>query len=212
MKFSTISFLALPLLAFAAPAPAPVAASEVESAPVERRQIASAYSIVSDLYTEIQQYTGNINATAATITSSSTTHQKKVAAKTFRENIREITSAVRAAKKQTDALSPASKEKRQTEAALAGLVENLLLEISGALNNIIGTLGLSELQSREHAEKIHANMVLASLLGSLNPLVSSLSALLLSLEAVVNNLLAVVQQLLDGLLTGLSVGLAGLTL
>jgi hypothetical protein len=46
----------------------------------------------------------------------------------------------------------------------------------------------------------------------LTPLVGSLSALLLSLEAVVDNLLAVVKQLLDGLLTGLSVGLAGLVL
>lgn len=41
---------------------------------------------------------------------------------------------------------------------------------------------------------------------------SSLSALLLSLENVVNNLLALVKEIVDGLLTGLSVGLAGLNL
>jgi hypothetical protein len=39
-----------------------------------------------------------------------------------------------------------------------------------------------------------------------------LSGLLLSLEAVVNNLLAVVEELVDDLLTGLSIGLAGLNL
>lgn len=41
---------------------------------------------------------------------------------------------------------------------------------------------------------------------------SSLSALLLSLENVVNDLLTVVEELVDGLLTGLSVGLSGLDL
>ena len=46
----------------------------------------------------------------------------------------------------------------------------------------------------------------------LSPLGSSLSALLLSLELVVNNLLAVVQEIVDSLLTGLSIGLAGLFL
>lgn len=53
---------------------------------------------------------------------------------------------------------------------------------------------------------------IGSLLGSLNPLVGSLSALLLSLRDVVDNLLELVQEILDGLLTGLSIGLAGLIL
>jgi hypothetical protein len=43
-------------------------------------------------------------------------------------------------------------------------------------------------------------------------LTTALSNLLLALEVVVNDLLAVVQELVDALLTGLSVGLAGLTL
>ena len=58
----------------------------------------------------------------------------------------------------------------------------------------------------------NTNDISEPLLSFLTPLVGSLSGLLLSLEAVVNNLLALVQQLVDGLLTGLSVGLAGLVL
>ncbi|KAK5170900.1 uncharacterized protein LTR77_004044 [Saxophila tyrrhenica] len=197
MKF--LSLLALPALilpALAVPAPAPEAVDAV-AAPLERRQISSAYSIVSDLYTEIQQYTGAINETAASLSDSSTPHQKKAAAKSYRQNIRAITAAVRAAKKETDALEPAAadaKVKRQTDQALADLVAGLLEEVSGALNNIVATLGLT------------------SLLGSLNPLVNSLSALLISLRNVVDNLLILVKQIVDGLLTGLSIGLAGLTL
>ncbi|TKA83757.1 hypothetical protein B0A55_00067 [Friedmanniomyces simplex] len=184
------SILALPAL-FASTLAAPTA---VANAAVEKRQSADAYAIVDSLYTNIQQYTGAINETAAGITSDSTAAQNATAAASFITNIEAITTAVDAATAQVSLLPAASVARRQTEAALASLVENLLLEVSGALNGIVGTLGLT------------------SLLGSLNPLVSSLSGLLLSLETVVNNLLALVQQLLDGLLTGLSVGLAGLTL
>ena len=53
---------------------------------------------------------------------------------------------------------------------------------------------------------------IATTLSILNPLVLSLSGLVLALELVVNNLLALVQTIVDGLLTGLSAGLAGLIL
>lgn len=163
MKFITL--LALPALilpSLAAPAPATV--GEVETA-LERRQLSDAYSIVESLYSEIQQYTGAINETSSSLSADSTQHEKNVAAKSYRQNIKSITAAVKSAKKQVDTLEPASKRvKRQTDAALATLVSDLLLEISGALNNIIGTLGLT------------------SLLGSLNPLVNSLSALLSTLR------------------------------
>jgi isopropylmalate/homocitrate/citramalate synthase len=145
MKFSAISLLALPALFLPAlAAPAPGAVVEADTAALERRQISSAYSIVSDLYTEIQQYTGSINSTADSLSATSTQHEKNVAAKSYRQNIKSITAAVKSAKKQTDKLSPATLAKRQTDTALAELVENLLLEISGALNNIIATLGLSK--------------------------------------------------------------------
>jgi hypothetical protein len=80
---------------------------------------------------------------------------------------------------------------RQSPNSIAGLAEKLLLEISGAPNNLIASLGLT------------------ATLSLLGPLVSSLTVLLLSLELVVDNLLALVQQLLDGRLTGLSLALSG---
>ncbi|TKA48176.1 hypothetical protein B0A54_01669 [Friedmanniomyces endolithicus] len=173
---SFFTVLALPAL-FASTLAAPTAIPA--DAAIEKRQAAAAYAIVDSLYTNIQQYT---DETAAGISSNSTTAQNATAATSFITNIESITTAVGAATAEVKLLPVASVVRRQTEAALAGLVENLLLELS------------------------------ASLLGSLNPLVSSLSALLLSLEPVVNNLLALVQQLVDGLLTGLSVGLSGLVL
>ncbi|GAB1729174.1 hypothetical protein NU195Hw_g6030t1 [Hortaea werneckii] len=194
MKTSFFSVLALPaffLGAVAAPSEVP------ETAVVEKRQVGDAYSIVESLYSEIQQYTGSINETAAGLNSDSSLVQNETAAASFISNIEAITSAIDEAKSEIDDLSSGNSTgllRRQTDTALASLVENLLLEVSGALNNIVGTLGLT------------------SLLGSLNPLVSSLSQLLLSLKDVVDNLLQVVKDLLDGLLTGLSVGLAGLNL
>ncbi|GAB7348052.1 hypothetical protein MBLNU459_g6087t1 [Dothideomycetes sp. NU459] len=170
---------------------------------IEKRQTDSAYEIVSSLYTSVQQYTAVINSTAASLSSSSTAADNATAAIAYQEAVGNITALVQAATTQVDALDSTSLKRssaselasRQVTAdALATLVENLLLDISGALNNIIATLGLT------------------SLLSGLTPLVSSLSGLLLSLETVVNNLLALVQALLDGLLTGLSVGLAGITL
>jgi hypothetical protein len=76
------------------------------------------------------------------LSSDSTQHEKNVAAKSYRQNIKSITAAVRAAKKQVDTLEPADRKKRQTDDALAALVAELLEEVSGALNNIIATLGL----------------------------------------------------------------------
>ena len=63
------------------------------------------------------------------------------------ENINSITAAVNDAKAQVDAISSSDSKKlmaRQSASpdALAALVENLLLEISGALNAVIGPLGL----------------------------------------------------------------------
>jgi septal ring factor EnvC (AmiA/AmiB activator) len=118
---------------------------EVVDRSIEARQADEAYSIVDSLYTEIQQYTGAINATAASLNSESSLADNTTAAADYRTNVEAITAAVNAAKEKTDALSPESKLlRRQTDAALAALIENLLLEVSGALNNIIATLGLSK--------------------------------------------------------------------
>lgn len=143
MKFSLFSTIGLFGLAIAAPAPAPNAESSVA---LESRQSkeAQAYTIVDNLYTEIKQYTGAINSTAASLHADSTAAQNSTAAATFRTNVKAITAAVNAAKAKTDALSTSSKVKRQTDAALAALLEGLLTEVSGALNNIVATLGLSK--------------------------------------------------------------------
>ena len=61
MKSSFFTLLALPALfvsTFAAPAAVPETA--VAEA-VEKRQVASAYSIVESLFAEVQQYTGSIS-------------------------------------------------------------------------------------------------------------------------------------------------------
>jgi len=146
------------------------------------------------------------------LSASSSAADNDTAAATFRTNVESITSAVHAAQAKVAALPVSKLVRRQTSTALASLVEDLLLEVSGALNNIISTLGLSKHMARKTSINDNANVITASLLSSLEPLVSALSGLLLALEVVVNDLLALVEQLLDGLLTGLSVGLSGLSL
>ena len=97
--------------------------------------------------------------------------------------------------------------------ALAGAVTTLLMDISGALNNVISALGLSMSSFRNFLMNIERlTYPLAQALAFAQPLVIALSNLLLALEVVVNNLLQIVRQLVDGLLIGLSAALAGLVL
>jgi len=78
------------------------------------------------------------------LNSASTAEQNATAAADYRSHVTAITNAVNAAQAKVAQLEPASRlMARQTSTALASLVENLLLDISGALDNIIGTLGLS---------------------------------------------------------------------
>ncbi|KAL8993645.1 MAG: hypothetical protein Q9169_006194 [Polycauliona sp. 2 TL-2023] len=94
--------------------------------------------------------------------------------------------------------SSSAGEKRQVNPAdPTGLVTTLtliLLEVGGALNNIIAILGLT------------------ATLSFLGPLVASLSLLLASLIPVVSNILILVGALVNGILGGLSLALAGLVL
>ena len=141
MKSSFFSILVLPAL-FLTTFAAPTAINEV---PLEKRQIADATSIVEKLYADVQSYTGAINATAAGLNADSSVVDNSTAAASFITNVNAITALVTAATAQTDLLAPVgSLARRQTDTALAALVENLLLEISGALNGIVATLGLSE--------------------------------------------------------------------
>jgi len=141
MKFTLLSTIGLFGLAIAAPA-----ANADNSVALETRQSkeAQAYTIVENLYTDIKQYTGAINATVATIHSSSTAAQNATARASLKTDITKMTALVNAAKAKTTALETSAKSKRQTDAALAALLEGLLTEISGALNGIVATLGLSK--------------------------------------------------------------------
>ncbi|MCJ1236590.1 hypothetical protein MMC14_004571 [Varicellaria rhodocarpa] len=165
---------------------------------IEERQAASPLSIVTDLYSNIKTYTGQINSTAASIHPASSQADKATAQAAIQHNVNSIASAVSASTKQIHAMPKlkAMKMKRSdpTAAAIAAAVTELLLEISGALNAVIAALGLS------------AALAIAA------PLTAALSLLLSVLGLVVNGLLTVVTGLLDGLLLGLSAALAGLLL
>jgi len=141
MKFTLLSTIGLFGLAIAAPVAEPEASVALES---RQSAEAQAYTIVDNLYTEIKQYTGAINTTAAGINADSTAADNATAAATFITNVKAITTAVDLAKVKTDALPLTSIVKRQTDAALAALLEGLLTEVSGALNNIVASLGLSK--------------------------------------------------------------------
>jgi len=187
MKFSSIvSLFALTTVAAAG------------TVPVEKRAASSAMSIVTGLYSDIKQYTGAINSTTAGLSKNPSAAEKAAATKKIKANVKKMTHLVTDATSDVKELS--SKEKRdaivprQSATNLANEIVTLLTEISGALNNVLATLGLS------------------SLLGPLGPLVNSLSLLLLALDVVVDQLLALVRQIVDGLLIGLSLALAGLIL
>jgi len=110
--------------------------------------------------------------------------------------VQQITALINAATDQVKQLAPAAKSKRQavTIPVLVDQIAALLLELSGTLNLVIATLGLT------------------GLLAFLNPLTSGLSALFLALALVVDGLLIAVGLLLNGILVGLSIALAGIRL
>ncbi|KAL8709867.1 MAG: hypothetical protein Q9220_005483 [cf. Caloplaca sp. 1 TL-2023] len=148
------------------------------------------------------------DATAASLHKRAPADQT-AARQTFKSSIASINTLVVKATKSIKALPAKSKREaepvdidalvaRQANPAdptgLATILTMIILEIGGALNQIIATLGLT------------------ATLAFLGPLVASLSLLLASLIPVVNNLLALVAALLDGVLGGLSLALAGLIL
>ena len=167
MKTSIITLLAVPAFftgIFAAPT-----VDTTNAVTVEKRQVADAYGIVETLYQDIQQYTGAISnvplpshhnttalttpqtdETTASLTPTSSLADRNAAAASNRDNIDAITALISSAADQVDGLSAAKMLfRRQTGATLAGLVSNLLIEISSTLNGIIGSLGLGEWESPE---------------------------------------------------------------
>jgi hypothetical protein len=191
MRFSFVSVLALAssfVGVMSAPAQSP--------SDVVARQSEDLNTLIQNLNTTITPNLNSITATTKTITPDSTDAEKAAASSSITNDVNAIVTAVKAATAQVPAAAAGtlSKVKRQSDTALATIVANLIATISGVADDIVGALGLT------------------SALSILNPLTGSLSALLLSLEGVVDNLLLVVKQLLDSILTGLSIGLAGLVL
>jgi len=200
MKFFTSSIVAFGLIGASVLTSAsviPVAKRDV-AAPIEKRTVdlPTAISIATELYDKIKTYTGAINATSKGITPTSSVLDVTAAGAEIDTAILSLTSLIT---EYTSKISIPSKrdviQSRQaaTGGDLAGVIANILIEISSALNLAIGAIGLGGLVS-----------------GTLGGLVTALSGLLLALVPVVNNLLALVQTLLDGLLVGLSAALAGL--
>ena len=127
-----------------------------------------------------------------------------------------MTSAITATTTSVKALTPVSKRSPSSAAlqarqlTLAEALVAILDEVFATLSSAIADLGLSTFHSV--LVLTGTNDLTAGLLSFLNPLLGSLGGLVLSLEVVVNQLLLAVTVLLDGLLTGLGLGLAGLTL
>ncbi|MCJ1445425.1 MAG: hypothetical protein MMC23_005930 [Stictis urceolatum] len=169
-------------------APAP------EAAAISKRQDFDAVALVTNLQTTLQPNIDSIQSTATSITADSTDEEKAAASSSIAGDISTMVAAVEAADAQipTTASKRNAIEKRQA-ADIATEIGAILSPLSTASDAVIAALGLS------------------TTLDLFNPLSVSLSKLLRDLEVVVDDLLAIVKQLLDGLLSGLSAGLAGIT-
>ena len=230
MKTSFVSFLAL-ASAFVGVFSAPTSdVGLVERELLERELVeraADPTALMHSLYSTVQGYTAQISmhstlvsssiltdhhldSTAAGINAQSSPLDKAKASFVIQQHINSIAIAVEQSTTQVKTISHA-KRQAPDPAAIAALVETILLDISGALNKVIAALGLCKyLRIALLADS--TNQDSAAVLGLVAPLTAALSALLLALEVVVNDLLALVQGLLDGLLVGLSLALAGLGL
>ena len=85
-----------------------------------------------------------LDATTATLNSASTAAENATAAASVQSAILSITDAITAATSQVDGIHikrAADKKVSATADAVAGPLVNLLLDISGALDNAIATLG-----------------------------------------------------------------------
>ncbi|KAL1645477.1 hypothetical protein SLS58_003786 [Diplodia intermedia] len=163
----------------------------------KRQDVGSVLSIVTGLYSEVQQYTGAINSTATSLTAASTLKQNQTAANAYQDKVDGLTSLVQGTVTKVTSLQQTAgglTSRADDANAIAGVLSNVLLEVNGAMNNVDGTLGLG------------------SLLGLASPLTDTLSGLLDGVESLVGGVLELVQGLLGGVLQtlGLSDALSGL--
>ncbi|KAI9713944.1 MAG: hypothetical protein M1820_000674 [Bogoriella megaspora] len=183
--FTTLTLSTLFLGAFSAPV-------------VEKRQSTSAIaSALDSLFTDITQYTGSINSTAASVSTTSPDADQAAARTSFQSDVNSISSAINDAIPTIQAL-PAETGSVDSTNAVATAYAQIFAEINGALNAFDAT-GLD-------------NSLVKRQIIVITPLTTSLSQLITALQAVVDNLLAVVKELLDGILTGINNALLGITL
>ncbi|CAA9963206.1 hypothetical protein CFE70_006627 [Pyrenophora teres f. teres 0-1] len=179
----------------------------------EKRQSAetSVQTLLTDLYTTVQIYTGAINATLAPLSPSSSILEKTAAIPEVGVHISKITAAITSTTASIKELAPANatqptlssrsdsdvieiaqpKEKRQL-IAVGALLALIIVEIFATITAAVAILGL------------------AGLLVFLNPLTSALSLLILAVQLVLDVVLVGVIALLNSLLTALALGVSGL--
>ncbi|KAL8949497.1 MAG: hypothetical protein Q9222_004395 [Ikaeria aurantiellina] len=156
MKFLSLTSLALAtsFMPFALAAPAPNTDLVERQSPADAP---AALAIVNQLYVDVKKYTATINSTAASLSKTSSPAQKAAAGKTFKSAIASINTLVVKTTSSIKALPGKASVKRDAESAetlavrqvnpadptgLATTLTLILLEIGGALNNIIAILGL----------------------------------------------------------------------
>ena len=117
---------------------------------------------------------------------------KAAAAQVVNDNVMQVADLVNQTSFSVPAAAKLRLRPRQSNTGvIVTILGDILSELSGTLNNVIEVLGLD------------------TLLG-LGGLTGALSGLVAALQVVVDDLLAVVKLLLDGVLTELSVALAGI--
>ncbi|KAH8719220.1 hypothetical protein GQ44DRAFT_623987 [Phaeosphaeriaceae sp. PMI808] len=188
MRFSGISILALSSFSLANPV-------------LSKR--ADAVSLLNDLYTAVQIYTGAINATLTPLSVSSFIIEKTAATAQVGTQISLTAAAVTSTTDDIKALPPSDteneaktnefqpKEKHQL-IAVGAILSLIIVEIFATVTAAVAILGL------------------AGLLVFLNPLTSALSFLIMAIQLVLNIVLVEIIVLLNSLLSTLALGVSGL--
>jgi len=173
--------------------------------PIAIRQESSALTILTDLFTTVQTYTGAINATLATLSGNSSAALSSVSTE-----LTGLTSAISAATTSIQGLTPVSKRSDISTALSAEIKPRQLDPTELAL--IAAEISLILVEVFATVSAAVASLGLTALLSFLNPLTGGLGGLILAVEVLVDLLLLDVTVLLDTLLTGLGLALGGLTL
>ncbi|CAI6258427.1 unnamed protein product [Periconia digitata] len=194
MRFSAFSVCALAGLSAAGPL-----------GDLNRR--ADVVSLLTDLYANVQVYTGAINATLETLSPSSSVIEKTAALPQVGEAFNSINTAIKDTTSSISELTPEDApaepekrsvgvvahpvEKRQVDTATV-LLTLIIIEVVATIAGAIAIFGV------------------AALLIYINPVTGSLAALILAVQLILNVVLSSVTILLNTLLAGLALTIGGL--